>query len=650
VERKAYRESLEQNEAQILQSRELVTIHTGLPLDLNLSELALAAPDVEASRQLFTELEFTSLLDEFLPTAEVVGEAYAAVQNLQELGSLAARLKGRQAALALELASDEYLESPVLGVAVSDRPGQAWYLPEDLLRRHPDATIQALASPAGWAIHDLKPLCFVAQRHGWPTPVRAFDTALAAYLLFPNQADYSLRKLAIEQLGVSAEGGEDTDAELGRTEQACRRADLTLRLWPVLETQLGARRLDELLWKVEIPLVEVLAAMEEAGVRVDCDVLRAMSEEMETEIQRLTSDIYRLAGEEFNINSPRQLADVLFEKLRLPQSKKTRKAGHFATGVEVLEQLAQSHELPRKVLEYRELSKLKGTYLDALPRLVNPRTERIHTRFNQMVASTGRLSSSNPNLQNIPMKSDLGRKMRRAFVAGPGCRILAADYSQIELRVMAHLSQDQSLVEAFNRQEDIHERTAREVFGMHAAMNPQEFRRLAKVINFGIIYGLSAFGLARTLKIERLEAQRYIDDYFRRYSGVKKWIDWTIEQARSTGCVTTLFGRIRQIPEIASSNWTLRSFGERTAVNAPIQGTAADLIKIAMVSLFREMRRRGLRSKMIMQVHDELVFEVEESELDVMRPLVRQQMEGAAQLSVPLKVGLAEGPTWLEAK
>jgi DNA polymerase-1 len=385
-------------------------------------------------------------------------------------------------------------------------------------------------------------------------------------------------------------------------------------------------------------------------VRVDCGLLKQMSREMEAEINQHTSRIYELAGETFNINSPRQLADILFEKLKLPQPKKTRKAGHFATGFEVLEQLAPEHELPRKILEYRELSKLKSTYLDALPGLVNPKTGRIHTSYNQMVASTGRLSSSNPNLQNIPIKSELGRKIRHAFVPAEGFKIMAGDYSQIELRVMAHLSQDPVLMDAFQKDEDIHDRTAREVFGMNAVMNPKEFRRQAKVINYGIMYGLSAFGLAQNLKIDRHDAQKFIDDYFGKYKAVKEWIDRTLAEARKTGYVSTLFGRIRQIPELTSGNWALRSFGERTAINAPIQGTAADLIKKAMVDIYREMITKRLRSRLIMQVHDELVFEVSGDEVELMRALATEKMEGAAQLSVPLRVDLAVGASWLEAK
>jgi DNA polymerase-1 len=344
------------------------------------------------------------------------------------------------------------------------------------------------------------------------------------------------------------------------------------------------------------------------------------------------------------------LAYILFEKLHLPSSRKTGKAGHLSTGVEVLEELAGSFEVVQRILDYRELAKLKGTYVDALPKLVNSRTGRIHASFNQMVASTGRLSSSNPNLQNIPIRSEEGRRIRKAFVADEGHLILSADYSQIELRVMAHLSEDPVLVEAFQSGEDIHERTAREVFGESSGLTRQEERRRAKVINFGIMYGLSPYGLARSLKIDRAEAQQFIDDYFDRYKGVQNWIDRTLEEAEETGMVKTMFGRIRQVPEIKSKNRNIREFARRTAINAPIQGSAADLIKVAMVAIHRRLNGESWKSRLIMQVHDELVFEAEVNEAERLAALVTEEMEGVIAMKVPLKVDLAMGPSWFDAK
>jgi DNA polymerase-1 len=408
--------------------------------------------------------------------------------------------------------------------------------------------------------------------------------------------------------------------------------------------------MDDLFKEIEVPLVGVLVRMEEHGVKVNCDFLTQMSNKLTKNIGQVADKIHEIADEEFNINSSKQLSAVLFEKLNLPGAKKTRKADHYATGVEVLKVLAETHEIARLILDYREMAKLKNTYLDALPKLVNPKTGRIHTSYNQTVAATGRLSSSNPNLQNIPIRSELGREIRRAFIAEPGYSILAADYSQIELRIMAHLSEDPVLVDAFLKGEDIHERTAREVFGMQAIMNPRECRRHAKAINFGIMYGLSAFGLAKSLQIDRREAQKFIDDYFGKYSGIEVWRARILEDVNKSGYVTTLFGRIRPIPEIYSKNRNMRNFGERTAINAPIQGTAADLIKKAMIEIDHEIFHRQMKSKLIMQVHDELVLEVEDGELEQISFLVREKMEGVADLIVPLQVDLATGSSWFEAK
>ncbi|RPJ80525.1 MAG: DNA polymerase I, partial [Acidobacteria bacterium] len=494
VSRKTYRESLQQNEALIRQSRELVTICEDLPLELNLEQLRKCEPNQDVARELFAELEFTSLLDEFLPPPPLAEKKYAVVESPQQIVELGAELRGKTAAVAASFAEGAHPEGCVEGMAVAISQGRAWFLSRPLIESQAASVGQLLLEPARVAMHDLKPFYSLVSCFSWKLPPDIRDTMLMAYLLSPNQSNFALERMVIEYLGTKLSAGEEEgetptlfgDALVNATNE---KADLTLQLFERLHPQLVEKRLEPLLVDVEMPLVEVLASMEKDGVRVDCEILRQMSQEMEAELNTLTNRIFELAGESFNINSPRQLALILFEKLNLPQPKKTRKAGHYATGFEVLEQLAASHELPKLILDYRELSKLKGTYLDALPRLVNPKTGRIHTSYNQMVASTGRLSSSNPNLQNIPIKSDVGRKIRRAFVPDPGFRMLAADYSQIELRVMAHLSQDPVLLDSFHKDEDIHDRTAREVFGMSAVMNPKEFRRHAKVINYGIMYG-----------------------------------------------------------------------------------------------------------------------------------------------------------------
>ncbi|MCZ6485390.1 MAG: DNA polymerase I [Acidobacteria bacterium] len=653
VSRKSYRESLQQNESLIQLSHQLVTIYQDLPLELCLPEMKVSEPDREAARDLFVELEFTNLLEELIPPQEATSVNYRRVESREDLQALGDRIKGSRAALALLYASGDYREGALQALSVTNEARRAWYLPEELWKVESDEVSQLFERPEQWVIHDLKPLCFFAKRQGWKLKENTQDTMLMAYLAKPNQKNFSLTQLGLDYLQHKLQKPEsDEEGLFGEqmVEVLCEQADVTFQLYDVLRPQIREKDLEELLEEVEIPLVPVLARMEEQGVKVNCDLLKQMSQEVEGEISRLTREIYGIADEEFNLNSPRQLSTVLFEKLHLPVAKKTSKGGHYATGVEVLEGLAETYEIARLILAYRELSKLKNTYLDALPKLVNSRTGRIHTSYNQMVAATGRLSSSNPNLQNIPIKSKLGRKIRLAFISEPGYQILAADYSQIELRVMAHLSQDPVLVEAFLKGEDIHERTAREVFGMNAMMNSQEFRRHAKVINFGIMYGLSAFGLAQSLKINRKEAQQFIDSYFKKYQGVRTWIDRTLEEVYEKGYVKTLFGRIRQIPEIRSKNRNLRNFAERTAINAPIQGTAADLIKKAMVSLDRELSRQKLKSRLISQVHDELLFEVEDSEVEKMKKLVKEKMEGAAELRVPLQVDLAVGPSWLEAK
>ena len=652
ISRKSYRESLQENEELIRQSLDLVTIRKDLPVELNLDELRLSEPEYEGAQKLFAELEFSALIEAFSPTRETVQADYQRLETVQELHELAARIKGKTAGLALLYSVNNH-PATLQAMAVCEGKRRALSIPQELLERHPSEVAQLLSQPREWIIHDLKTLHLFVRLQGWTLPNDLQDTMLMAYLLNPNSNDFSLEKLTLEYLQYKLTKAETEEEGLFGEEAVhslCERADLTLQLREVLAPQLEEKNLENLLREIEGPLVGVLVRMEEHGVKVNCELLAQMSGELARDIQELTGKIYKIADEEFNINSPKQLSVVLFEKLNLPRAKKTRKASHYATGVEVLEELAATYEIARLILDYREMTKLKNTYLDALPRLVNPQTGRIHTSYNQTVAATGRLSSSNPNLQNIPIRSELGRKIRRAFIAESGYSILAADYSQIELCVMAHLSEDPVLVDAFLKGEDIHERTAREVFGMQALMNPHEYRRHAKVINFGIMYGLSAFGLAQSLKINRLEAQRFIDDYFKRYQGVKAWIEETLEKVHEKGYVTTLFGRIRPIPEIQSKNRNLRNFGERTAINAPIQGTAADLIKKAMISIDHEISRRKMKSKLIMQVHDELVLEVEDSEVEQMRALVKAKMEGVEDLIVPLQIDLAVGSSWFDAK
>ena len=417
-------------------------------------------------------------------------------------------------------------------------------------------------------------------------------------------------------------------------------------LGPRLE-EMDLRRVYE---EIELPLIPVLAEMERVGVKIDRAMLAEMSGKMEQELEQITQRIYAAAGTEFNINSTKQLAEILFEKLNLPSARKTLKTGGYSTDQAVLEELAVSYELPRLILDYRQIAKLKSTYVDALPGLIHPQTGRVHASFNQTGAATGRISSSDPNLQNIPIRTELGRLIRAAFVPDAGNVLISADYSQVELRVLAHLSGDPVLIEAFRRNQDIHTRTAEEVFGEAARQNPSEFRRRAKVINFGIIYGLSAFGLARQLGISREEGQAFIDAYFERYQGVRVWLDKTLEEARKTGRVRTLFGRVRPIPDILTRDYNARNFAERTALNSPIQGTAADIIKLAMIRIYRAFKNRGFSAKITIQVHDELVLEVPEEESEEVQNLVRHEMENAGALDVPLVVDLTAGKNWKDMK
>ncbi len=423
-------------------------------------------------------------------------------------------------------------------------------------------------------------------------------------------------------------------------------ADITGRLASVLRHEIEQAGLSKLYEEIDLPLVPVLARMEQAGVKIDRSALAEMSSRLEREVEAKAQEIYKLAGSEFNINSPKQLGEVLFNKLNLPKPVKYGKGKTISTAVDVLENLAADHAVPRLVLEYRQLTKLKSTYVDALPALLSPDTGRLHTTFSQTGTATGRLSSANPNLQNIPIRTELGREIRAAFTAEPGHVLLAADYSQIELRLLAHFSQDSLLVEAFRRGDDIHTLTASQVFGVPPLMVTADHRRQAKVVNFGIVYGLSAFGLSQNLGIEPSDAKQFINAYFEKYKGVRSWIDETLEEARREQKVRTLFGRVRPIPDINSKNANLRGFAERTAVNTPLQGTAADLIKIAMIRIDAALQEHGLNSRMTLQVHDELVFEVPESEIETMKTLVRDHMEKVHPLTVPLLVEIGVGTNW----
>jgi DNA polymerase-1 len=469
---------------------------------------------------------------------------------------------------------------------------------------------------------------------------------LFSYLLDPTYSSHTLAEVALRRFNLKLTGAPAVKNGPGTSTALAEAADTTGRLAVALRREVEEAGLLRVYEQIDLPLAPVLARMEQAGVKLDCDVLKGMSRRLDSECDLKTREIHRAAGEEFNINSPRQLGQVLFERLALPKPVKYGKGRTVSTAVDVLESLAAQHDVPRMVLEYRQLAKLKSTYVDALPALLNPCTRRLHTTFDQTNTATGRLSSKNPNLQNIPIRTELGREIRAAFIAEPGNVLLSADYSQVELRLLAHFSGDPLLLEAFQRGDDIHTLTASQVFGVPPLMVTPEHRRRAKAINFGIPYGLSPFGLAQQLGIEKSEARQFIDAYFERYRGVRAWLDGTLEQARREQKVSTLFGRVRPIPDINSKNANLRGFAERTAVNTPLQGTAADLIKLAMIRLDGELRTRRLKSEMTLQVHDELVFEVPYVEVDAMRTLVRDGMENVHKLRVPLLVEIGVGRNW----
>ncbi len=661
VERKSYRESLQNNRDVVLTSKQLATIDTNVPIDLDAEAMKAGDPDVETLRQLFTELEFTSLLKELLPTVEVSDGHYteaksaadvdAVLKGIAKSGVLAVAVETVAAPLEeqeqneqeelqdgiLPLGagiSSEKLSTPTHTIALSSASGAAVTVPLEA----PDATERLKAAlqdtSIAKAVHDYKAALHALEPAGITLSGVRHDSMLYSYLLDPTYASHKLAEVALRRFNLRLSG---TLAES---------ADITGRLATALQREVQEAGLTNVYEEIDLPLVPVLARMEQAGVKINRKVLVEMSSRLESEVEVKAEEIYQLAGIEFNINSPKQLGDVLFNKLNLPKPVKYGKGKTISTAVDVLEGLALTHEVPRRVLEYRQLSKLKSTYVDALPALLNPTTGRLHTTFGQTGTATGRLSSANPNLQNIPIRTELGREIRAAFTAEPGHVLLAADYSQIELRLLAHFSKDSLLVEAYRRGDDVHTLTASQVFGVPPLMVTSEHRRQAKVVNFGIVYGLSPFGLSQNLGIETSDAKQFINAYFEKYKGVRGFIDNTLEEARREQRVKTLFGRVRPIPDINSKNANQRGFAERTAVNTPLQGTAADLIKLAMIRIDTALRDRGLKSRMTLQVHDELVFEVPESEIETMRTLVREQMENVHPLHVPLLVEIGVGPNW----
>jgi DNA polymerase-1 len=635
-------------------SRDLALIRTDLGVGLDLDRLALGSPDEAALRALFRELEFTGLQGAFAAPASSGSVRVVGPDRKEEFDQIAgALLASGDVALGVVASEGGPAHGRPFGLAMCAEPGVAACLvPESAGLEALDRLGPVLAAERPTKTgHDLKQAIILLHRRGIQVDGAAFDTMVASYLLNPNRSDHSLDVVALEQLGVRTQVGaggsgmHDSSKEL--MERAAEEASMARDLRSVLAPKLEAAALVPLFEAIEMPLVEVLASMELAGFRVDADQLREFGKELEVQLGQLESRIFVLAGGRFNIQSPKQLAEVLFQRLQLKPIKRTKTG--YSTDMDVLQQLARSHELPAEVLNFRSLSKLKSTYVDVLPELVDPRTGRIHTSFNQTVTATGRLSSSEPNLQNIPVRTEVGRRIRQAFIAEDGHRLLSADYSQIELRILAHLSEDQALIAGFSAGDDVHRRTASEIFAVPPQEVTAEMRRRAKAINFGIIYGMSPFGLASDLGISQEEAALYIGRYFQIYQGVKAFIDRTIQETRERGFVTTIWGRRRAIPELQSSNPAVRQLGERLAVNSPIQGSAADLIKLAMIGIFRRLKTEDLRTRMILQIHDELLFEVPEAELPAARAVATQEMERAASLKVGLSIDIGVGRSWAEA-
>jgi DNA polymerase I len=664
VEKKTYRESLQNNRDIILFSKSMATIDTNVPVEFEVEAMRAGEPDIDLLRPLFTELEFTSLLKELLPIIQVTETEYTEAGTAAEVEKILTYVSDDNAlAIAVELdqresppLSDEELveeepqeamlpltagssepppsEPPARRIAISAAAGSAAIIKFNsasaATKLH--AVLTSAATPK--TIHDYKAAIHTLDSQGINLKGVQHDPMLYSYLLDPTYSSHRLPDVALRRFNLKLSG------------DLAEAADVTGRLTTAFREEIKNAGLTKLYEEIDLPLVSVLARMEQAGVKIDTAALSKMSTELEREIAVKEKEIHQIAGTEFNVGSPRQLGDVLFNKMNLPKPVKYGKGRTISTAVDVLETLAEDHPIARMVLDYRQLTKLKSTYVDTLPALINRATGRLHTTFGQTGTATGRLSSANPNLQNIPIRTELGRGIRAAFIAEPGHVLLTADYSQIELRLLAHFSRDPLLVEAYRRGDDIHTLTASQVFGVPPLMVTPDHRRQAKVVNFGIVYGLSPFGLSQNLGIDTSEAKQFITNYFETYKGVRAFIDKTLDEARRDLNVKTLHGRVRPIPDINSKNSNQRGFAERTAVNTPLQGTAADLIKVAMIRIDTALQQRKLESRMTLQVHDELVFEVPEREVETMQSLVQEQMEKVHALDVPLLVEMCVGPNW----
>lgn len=691
---KRQREGLQNYADQAMHAKRMVTIKTDVPDVLEWEALAWNGEDKKELGLFFKRMEFRTLTKKYLgeepleienkagdqgdlfgtfveeaPKEKLDAEnnAYSLVNTMEGVNALVAELKGAKVlSFDTETDSPDPVSAKIVGVSFSVQAGSGYYIPVNVEGGLDQQVVMDAIRPlfenkeTTLVAHNFKFDYLILQRCGVQLKGKPFDTMIAAYLIDANQKvkmDELAKKLLnyapvpIEEL-IGKGKKQISMADLSPEEvylYAAEDADITLRLYEILHKQLEKDGLVEVADTVEFPLMKVLAEIEYQGVRLDTDMLNGFSKDLETDLKELEGKIYEKAGEEFNINSPQQLGTILFEKLGLPAGKKT-KTGRYSTNESVLTKLAVKYEIPSLILEYRQLAKLKSTYVDALPSLINEDTGRIHTDFNQSVAATGRLSSSNPNLQNIPIRTKRGREIRKAFIAEDGYKIMSADYSQVELRVIAHIAKDEAMIEAFKNGEDIHARTAKEIFHLESLEEvTADHRRKAKEVNFGIPYGLSAFGLAQNLGIENNEGKDMIDEYFNRFPNILNYINDTKQFAKDNGYVQTLMGRRRYVPDINSGNWNVRGFAERVAINMPIQGTAADVIKLAMIKIHDWLSSEDLKSRMLLQVHDELIFEIHESELETVPPKIIEMMEQAVEMAVPLKVEAGIGENWLEA-
>lgn len=640
AEKQSYRDALRDFKKEALLSRELATISPDVPLEVGPSDLKCSPKDFAELRDLCQELGFTSMLREFLQEAPIPVQAEKEAEELSTPESVIRWLndleEGAPVAIGFAVDGDESFSGQLRGLGLSDGRRLATLAATPSLLEPVRSFLCSASHPK--AVHNSKLLRLLLAKYGIALAGVTDDTLLYSFLLDPLATNHSLEDGVLRRQGRKLSGSTGD------------RADATRELASLFVPEIAREELKRVFEEIDLPLSSVLADVETFGIRLDASVLASMSSEFDKDLTDLTREIYDLAGQPFDIDSPKQLGDILFERLKLPGGKRLKKSGQYSTDASVLEFLAEKYGLPRKIIEYRTRTKLKSTYLDALPKFINPQTGRLHTTFSQTGARTGRLSSFNPNLQNIPIGDEFGLRIRSAFVADPGCRLISADYSQVELRVLAHLANDSVLIEAFTQGEDIHARTAQEIFGVPPALQNHEHRRMAKAINYGVVYGLSSFGLAERTGTSKTEAQQYIDAYFQRYSKVKELIDRLVEEARTTGRVRTLFGRLRPIPDINSRDVPSRNRAEREAMNSPIQGTAADLMKLAMIKVHARLEREKMKTRMLLTVHDELVFEAPEAELERAREIVEAEMESAYPLKVPLRVDIGAGQNWREAK